>query len=183
MKMEKSLSISFKYWCIWAIAILPDAIRKFEHLFPSTQNCYIYVLCLLEYGGRKLTLSILSSRKDSVQQFYLGSHELLFFCYIFTLMNINIYFHFSLCLVVIHWYADTSSYCSFSSHGGWIWYLKSILIKTNCRFVCMSDCLSVCLFGFANLFCLKSERHETRHVGPLGTWEGFRMNRFFKFNL
>ena len=38
---------------------------------------------------------------------------------------------------------------------------KIYIYKHHCRFVC----LSVCLFGFANLFRLKSDRHETRHVG------------------
>ena len=32
----------------------------------------------------------------------------------------------------------------------------------------------------ANLFRLKSERHETQHVGPLITLECVRPNRFFK---
>ena len=40
----------------------------------------------------------------------------------------------------------------------------SILIK---HIVGLSVCLFVCLFEIANLFRLKSERHETRHVGPL----------------
>ena len=34
--------------------------------------------------------------------------------------------------------------------------------------------LSVCLSVTSNIFRLKSERHETRHVGPLGTREGSR---------
>ena len=41
----------------------------------------------------------------------------------------------------------------------------SILIK---HIVGLSVCLSVCLFVGVNLSRLKSERHETRHVGPLG---------------
>ena len=41
--------------------------------------------------------------------------------------------------------------------------------KTHCRFVCLFVCLSVCLSVGVNLSRLKSERHETRHVGPLGT--------------
>ena len=44
-------------------------------------------------------------------------------------------------------------------------------------------CLFVCLFVHANLFRLKSERHETRHVGPLGTLDGFRPNGFLNFDL
>ena len=43
--------------------------------------------------------------------------------------------------------------------------------------------LFVCLFVHANLFRLKSERHETRHVGPLGTLDGFRPNGFLNFDL
>ena len=35
----------------------------------------------------------------------------------------------------------------------------------------------------ANLFCLKSERHKTRHVGRLGTLECLRSNRFLNFEL
>ena len=42
--------------------------------------------------------------------------------------------------------------------------------------------LSVCSFN-ANLFCLKSERHETLHVRPLGTQEGSSWNGFFNFDL
>ena len=34
--------------------------------------------------------------------------------------------------------------------------------------------LSVCLFVGLNLSSLKSERYETRHVGPLGTWNCHR---------
>ena len=41
----------------------------------------------------------------------------------------------------------------------------SILIKTQCGVVCMFVNLS----DYANLFRLKSDRHDPRHVGPLGT--------------
>ena len=44
--------------------------------------------------------------------------------------------------------------------------------------------LPVCLFVYLldpNLFRLKSERHETWHVGPLGTLKCLRPNGFFKF--
>ena len=51
--------------------------------------------------------------------------------------------------------------------------------KSHCR----SVCLSVCLFVPSNLLRLKSERHETRHVGPLGTPDGFRLNGFLNFDL
>ena len=44
-------------------------------------------------------------------------------------------------------------------------------------------CLSVCLFVTSNLLRLKSERHETRHVGPLGMREGSRPNGFLNFDL
>ena len=47
----------------------------------------------------------------------------------------------------------------------------------------MSVCLFVCLFVTSNLLRLKSERHETRHVGPLGTLDGFRPNGFLNFDL
>ena len=61
---------------------------------------------------------------------------------------------------------------------------KSILIKHIVGlFVCLSVCLFVCLFEIANLFRLKAERHETRHVGPLCTREGFRPNGFLNFDL
>ena len=51
-----------------------------------------------------------------------------------------------------------------------IYYMQwlSILIK---HIVGLSVCLSVCLSVRDNLSRLKSERHETRHVGPLGTWK------------
>ena len=51
----------------------------------------------------------------------------------------------------------------------------SILIK---HIVGLFVCLFVCLFEIANLFRLKSERHETRHVGPLGMREGSYPNGF-----
>ena len=35
-----------------------------------------------------------------------------------------------------------------------------------------------CVVVTANLFCLKSGRHETRHVVPLGTWECLRAQPF-----
>ena len=47
----------------------------------------------------------------------------------------------------------------------------------------LSVCLFVCSFEIANLFRLKSERNETRHVGPLGTQEGSRPNGFLIFDL
>ena len=47
----------------------------------------------------------------------------------------------------------------------------------------LSVCLFVCLFFPSNLLRLKSERHETRHVGPLGTPDGFRPNGFLNFDL
>ena len=56
----------------------------------------------------------------------------------------------------------------------------SILIK---HIVGLFVCLSVCLFEIANLFCLKSERHETQHVGPLGMREGSYPNGFLNFDL
>ena len=34
-----------------------------------------------------------------------------------------------------------------------------------------------------NLFRLKAERHETRHVGPLGMREGSYPNGFLNFDL
>ena len=37
------------------------------------------------------------------------------------------------------------------------------------------------MFVTSNLLRLKSDRHETRHVGPLGTREGSRPNGFSKF--
>ena len=42
--------------------------------------------------------------------------------------------------------------------------------------------LSVCLLA-PNIFLLKSERHETRHVGPLGTLKCLRPNGFLNFDL
>ena len=52
-----------------------------------------------------------------------------------------------------------------------------------CLFVCLSVCLSICLSVTSNLLRLRSERHETRYVGPLGTPEGFRPNGFLNFDL
>ena len=42
---------------------------------------------------------------------------------------------------------------------------------------------SHCRSGLFCLLCLKSERHETRHVGPLGTRECLRPNRILNFDL
>ena len=43
--------------------------------------------------------------------------------------------------------------------------------------------LCVCLFNYANLCFLKSEHHESRLVGPLGTLDGSWPNGFFNLNL
>ena len=55
------------------------------------------------------------------------------------------------------------------STGGILGNAHMYMYKPNCRFVC----LSVCLSEIDNTFRLKSERHATRHVGPLGTWTDF----------
>ena len=60
--------------------------------------------------------------------------------------------------------------------------LENISIYIN-PVVGMFVCLSVCLSVTSNILRLKSERHETRHVGPLGTLEGFRSNGFLNFDL
>ena len=56
-------------------------------------------------------------------------------------------------------------------------YVTTLSILIN-LIVGLFVCLFVCLFVTctSNLLRLKSERHETRHVGPLGTPEGFRSN-------
>ena len=60
----------------------------------------------------------------------------------------------------------------------------SILIKHIVGlYVCLFVCLSVCLSVRLNLSRLKSERHETRHVGTLGTWECLRLNGILNFDL
>ena len=45
----------------------------------------------------------------------------------------------------------------------------------------MSGCRFECLFVSANLSRLTSERHETRHVGPLGTRKCLRLIFIFQF--
>ena len=44
-------------------------------------------------------------------------------------------------------------------------------------------CFAKCVFVTANLFRLKSEHHETRHVRHVGTVECLRPNRIFSFDL
>ena len=62
-------------------------------------------------------------------------------------------------------------------------YTNKYHCRSVCLFVCLSVCLSVCLFVRVNLSRLKSERHETRHVGPLGTWKCHRPTFFLNFDL
>ena len=47
-------------------------------------------------------------------------------------------------------------------------YGKYVTLLAKSIYINLFVGLFVCLFEIANLFCLKLERHETRHVGPLG---------------
>ena len=48
--------------------------------------------------------------------------------------------------------------------NGHVIYIYLYIYKYHCRFVCLFVGLFACMLVIANIFHLKSERHETRHV-------------------